>query len=140
MAWTTPRTMVTGTTGTVADWNTYIRDNENYLYNAFPNIVFKDVTVSRAVGSTNVYQNTTASVLFCRVRIQSSSTAAGANAAYVASTSPPGVFVDQKYLPIDVSKVTDGHLTFFVRSNYYYTIGIQSNVSLAQWFEYGIAS
>ncbi len=140
MAWTTPRTMITGTTGTVADWNTYIRDNENVLYNGFINATVLDVTASRLTGTTNIYQNTTAGALFCRIFINASSSNGGSNVAYSGSTSPPQTTTDAIAAVIDATKVAGANLTFLVRPNYYYTISVQPNSTLTRWWDYGITS
>jgi hypothetical protein len=54
MAWTTPRTWLTGETCTASQFNTHIRDNENFLRAHHGCLVYKSAVQTVAAGNTDV--------------------------------------------------------------------------------------
>lgn len=64
-AYTEPRTMAVGTTGSAADWNTYVRTNMSSVANRV-HLNLNSTTSPARLSATN-YQNTTAGLLFVNV-------------------------------------------------------------------------
>lgn len=134
MAWTAPRTWVTGEIVTAALMNAHVRDNLNALNARLVIADYNDVTGSRAI-DTN-YQNTAGGIKFVIVTVTDTGTAHWHVFAYIGSSSPASNKIaefdgDNDY---NVGTVT---LSFIVPPSYYYRVheATGSNFTLDDWHE-----
>jgi hypothetical protein len=146
MAWTAPRTWVTGELVTAALMNTHVKDNLTYLQSWAQS----DVTGSRAIDAT-VYQNTKDFILIVQINVQCdiddlSDAGNSLVTVHCGSATPP---TDQVgIIGITHNSGTTGtfyaglSITFVVLPDYYYK-ATASNVvgggapTLLDWFEWG---
>lgn len=158
MAWTAPRTWVTGELVTASIMNTHIRDNQLYLKTEVDRIdtLSYDEAPVRAIDT--IYQNTSGKLMFviCSIVVQITTTNGtdidgyGAGGLYIHSATPPnGHPHSQYYIRCeDMSCVgaadyfeCSNVLTGWVPDNYYYEVQTSlvadgNATTIRQWTEY----
>ncbi len=141
MAWTTPRTWVTGELVTAAIMNTHVRDNEDYLKTETDKL--DDVTQAqpaRVLGT--VYQNTSGKIRMVTVAVSITTNASSLTAsAYCAATDPPsGTPVAEVGLEnfVATNIVLHGSMSFGVPLNYYYSVTSAVGIALQRWTEWDL--
>lgn len=129
MAWTTPRTWVTGEIVTAAIMNQQVRDNESALLGYFDDVSQDQPT--RALDT--VYQNTSSKIRIVTV------------CCILAEDDQVNVYCDENASPTtllggienEASATADLAITFVVKPNYYYkATSFAGSPSIRKWTEW----
>ena len=147
MAWTSPRTFVTGEIVTAAIMNAHVRDNMLAL-EARGDASQSDVTGSRAIDGT-VYQNSGTGIRIVTVNVIMTKTNAAEYSRvtfHCDAATPPTTQIGRLALQPDGSAlggdlITEMAFTFVVLPSYYYkaTESHTGTIStLADWFEWAL--
>lgn len=139
MAWTAPLTWSTGYLATASDFNTHIRDNENYLYSTLPYICNQVIYNSTNRIPGTVYQNTTGKILAVEASIEVYilGSAVGWVVAYCSSTGSATTQVGAFELPNSGEAPTGmwGSVTFLAPKDFYYYVTGAPSPTLKSWVE-----
>ena len=140
MAWTAPRTWVTGELVTAAMMNTHVRDNLDYLKteaDLIPNCTHAEVTGSRALDTD--YQYTGGGFRYVLVVVEDTGTSHWHFHFKLGSATPTTIWVDEDDGDTDYN-VDIGHVSGFVPNNWYYQAyeGVGGNFSLSEWHEWDL--
>lgn len=137
MAWTTPRTWVTGELVTAALGNTHWRDNLDYLKTEADK--HNDVSHAEpARALTTIYQNASGKLRLVAVTVAFTASTAGQAVADIGSGTPPGTTI--LFITHDAGNpgADSGSMTFMVPANWYYRVRPVSTVALSEWSEWDL--
>jgi len=135
MAWTAPRTWVTGEVVTAALMNTHVRDNLLAVQGWMDDCSHSEP--SRALDT--IYQNTSGKIKVVSVSITTTAEEVETVESLTDSATPPTTVINKQGSADSTSGALRFSMTFIVLVNHYYKVAISTgSPTLLEWHEWDL--